>query len=690
MTTLKIDELLRENEILRRRLDDVDAAVRAIRAGEVDAVLVEGEQEQVYTLETAENPYRLLVAQVRQAAVTLTQEGLIVSCNRRFGELLDLPPSSLRGRSLSEFVSDESRPTLERMLRDGCSEELQESVILVRNDGTPAHVYLGVRPIHEGALGLCLMLTDLTELRHYEELQRTQEALRASEERYRHLFESIDEGFCVIEVISDDHGKAFDYRFLETNPSFENQTGLQDVVGRSMRELRPNHEEHWFQTYGKVALTGTPIRFQARAESLNRWYDVYAFRVGDAAERKVAVLFNDITAQRQSQEALKAADRRKDEFLATLAHELRNPLAPIRNAVQILQTKGPPIPELQWARGVIDRQVLVMARLLEDLLDVSRISRQRLELRTELLDIKSVVDAALETSRPVIDDAGHELTVSVPTAPLRLMGDPVRLEQVLSNLLNNAAKYTEGSGRIALTVAQDGKNIVISVKDNGIGIDEAMLPDLFRIFSQQQGTHGRTQEGLGIGLSLVKGLVELHGGSVSARSGGPGQGSEFIVRLPQAAETPDDAAEPPESDEPPETSARYRILIADDNRDGADSLAMLLQVMGHEVETAYAGDQAVEIAEKMRPDVILLDIGMPRLNGYEACRRIRTQPWGREVVLIALTGWGQEEDRRRTREASFDLHLVKPVDGADLIKILASVLGDATTHPHARLRVNPG
>ena len=676
METLRVDELLRENEMLRRELEEAVAAVRAIRAGEVDAVLVEGEHDQVLTLETPEYPYRLMVEQIRQAAVTLTQNGVIVSSNRRFGELLGHAPSTLRGRSLSEWVSDDSKATFDRMLSHGCSEELQDSVTLVRSDDTEAHLYLGVRPVREGALGLCLLITDLTEQRHYEELQRTQEALRASEERYRYLFESIDEGFCVIEVVFDEEDRALDYRFLETNPSFENQTGMRDVVGRSMRELRADHEDHWFQTYGTVARTGTPIRFQARAEALNRWYDVYAFRVGDATERKVAVLFSDITAQRQTEEALKAADRRKDEFLATLAHELRNPLAPIRNAAEILRAKGPPVPELQWARGVIHRQVQVMSRLLEDLLDVSRISRQRLELRTEMLDVKSVIDAALETSRPVIEAAGHDITVRVPTDPLRLVGDPVRLEQVLSNLLNNAAKYTEGAGRIELSAAQDGEDVVISVKDNGIGIDESMLPDLFRIFSQQQGGHGRTQEGLGIGLSLVKGLVELHGGSVNARSAGAGMGSEFIVRLPLATETPAEVdAKPAESDDLQQSHARYRILIADDNQDGADSLAMLLQVMGHDVETAYAGDQAVDVAERMRPDAILLDLGMPKLNGYDACRRIRTQPWGRETLLIALTGWGQEEDRRRTRNAGFDLHLVKPVTSADLLEILASELG---------------
>jgi PAS domain S-box-containing protein len=666
-----IDQLLHENEILRRRLDEVGDAVRAIRAGEVDAVFVEGELEQVYTLETADNPYRLLVAQVNQAAACLMPEGLIVSCNRRFADLLGHTASSLRGRQLSDFVASGNHAALESLLREGCSTETEEALTLVRSDGTLSKLYLGVRPIREGAFGLCLMMTDLTEQRHYEELQKTQEALRASEERYRSLFESIDEGFCVVEMSFDGAGNPVDYRFLETNPSFEQQTGLRNVVGRSMRDLTPDHEDHWFQTYGRVALTGEPIRFQNCASALQRWFDVYAFRVGDPHERKVAILFNDITKRQQTENALREADRKKDEFLATLAHELRNPLAPIRNAAQILQAKGPPVPELQWATGVIDRQVLIMSRLLEDLLDVSRISRQTLELRTELIDLASVVEAALETSHPVIEAAGHELTVSVPTSPIRLMGDPVRLEQVLSNLLNNSAKYTPEGGHIALTAERQGSDVVISVKDNGIGIQEDVLPELFRIFSRQ---HGGSGDGLGIGLSLVKGLVELHGGSVTARSHGLGKGSEFIVRLPVAVASAAGESRPQETDGDQPPTARYRILIADDNRDGADSLALLLNIMGHDVETAYAGDQAVEVAERLRPDVILLDIGMPKLNGYEVCRQIRGQEWGHEMLLIAVTGWGQEEDRRRTHEAGFDLHLVKPVDCSDLMKVLASAL----------------
>ncbi len=381
----------------------------------------------------------------------------------------------------------------------------------------------------------------------------------------------------------------------------------------------------------------------------------------------------DITSRKETEAALKEADRRKDVFLATLAHELRNPLAPIRNALQILMAKGPPDPELQWARGVIDRQVQQMARLLEDLLDVSRISQNKLELRKERVELAAVVEAALETSRPLIEAGGHEFTVTLPPEPIHLEADPVRLAQVFANLLNNAAKYTEEGGRIWLAAERQGSEVAVSVKDTGIGITPKMLPRVFEVFTQSKRALVRSQGGLGIGLSLVKGLVELHGGSIEARSDGPGQGSEFVVRLPVAGEKLVQEPARAGEDEQPKPVTKCRILIADDNRDSADSLAMLLKIKGYEVGTAYDGEQAVEAAEALRPDVALLDIGMPNLNGYDACRRIREQPWGQGMFLIALTGWGQEEDRRRTEEAGFDQHMVKPVDPAALMKLLASL-----------------
>jgi signal transduction histidine kinase/ActR/RegA family two-component response regulator len=370
---------------------------------------------------------------------------------------------------------------------------------------------------------------------------------------------------------------------------------------------------------------------------------------------------------------LKEADRRKDEFLATLAHELRNPLAPVRSAVQVLRLKGPDLPELRWSRDVIERQVEHLTRLIDDLMDISRITRNKLELRKQRIELTQVIKGAIESSRSVMEQSGHQLVVDLPSEPIYLQGDLVRLAQVFLNLLNNAAKYTEREGRIWLSAMLQGENVVVRVKDTGIGIPPKQLSRLFDIFFQVDRTLERSQGGLGIGLSLVKRLVELHGGTVEAHSEGFGKGSEFIVRLPVIVER----VNLPQPEEPSSASdiksASRRIVVVDDNRDSADALAMLLQVYGYETDTAYDGVQGVEAAERLRPDAVLLDIGMPRLNGYDACRCIREKPWGKSLVLIAMTGWGQEEDRRRTIEAGFDAHIVKPVEPTDLIKLIASL-----------------
>jgi CheY-like chemotaxis protein len=386
----------------------------------------------------------------------------------------------------------------------------------------------------------------------------------------------------------------------------------------------------------------------------------------------------DVSHLKQAEEAmrrlnaqLREADRRKDEFVATLAHELRNPLAPIRNAVRLLEQKGPPDPELAWGHAVIERQVAYMTRLLEDLLDVSRIAQGKLELRRSLVLLSSVLDAAIETSRPAIEAAGHTLKVSLPEAPLQLDADAVRLAQVFANLLTNAAKYTERGGLIELSATAQGLETVVSVRDTGIGIAPEMLGKLFLMFSQAQPAVQRSQGGLGIGLSLVKGLVELHGGYVEARSEGPQRGSEFIVHLPlpSAAVPQRDAADAGGA----MVRLSRRVLVVDDNRDSADTLSTLLQVMGCEVEVAYDGVQALEAGARFRPDAVLLDLGMPRLNGFEACERMRREKWGHAICIVALTGWGQDEDRRHTKEAGFDAHLVKPTDPGKLTELLASI-----------------
>ncbi|HEY1376487.1 MAG TPA: PAS domain S-box protein [Gemmataceae bacterium] len=390
-----------------------------------------------------------------------------------------------------------------------------------------------------------------------------------------------------------------------------------------------------------------------------RLVDILARTAGVAVER------------RRAEEALKDADRRKDEFLATLAHELRNPLAPMRNALQVIQLAGGDVAAVGQAREMMERQMRHMVRLVDDLLDVSRITRGKLELRKQRVDLAAVVRTAVETSRPLVEAAGHHLTITLPPQPVFVDGDPVRLAQVFANLLNNAAKYTDRGGSIRLTAERQGSDAVVSVRDSGLGIPREMLGKVFELFTQVDSTLEKAQGGLGIGLTLVRRLAEMHGGSVEAHSEGLGKGSEFTVRLPALFVAPARDERAAEENTP---SSRRRILVVDDNRDSAISLGMMLQLMGNEVRTAHDGLEAVQAAEVFRPDVVLLDIGLPKLNGYEAARRIRDEAWGRDMVLIAVTGWGQEEDKRRSKEAGFNFHMVKPVEPAALEKLLGGLL----------------
>ncbi len=374
----------------------------------------------------------------------------------------------------------------------------------------------------------------------------------------------------------------------------------------------------------------------------------------------------DITDRRLVEQALRDVGRRKDEFIATLAHELRNPLAPIRNAVEVVKCQISPV-QLDWARQVIERQVGQMARLLDDLLDVGRIGRKTVTLRTERVALSDIVESAIETSQPLIDAGRHELIVRLPDEPVWIECDRVRLAQVLSNLLNNAAKYTEPEGRIDLAARRTSNHVVVTVRDNGMGISAHALPNVFEMFLQDKPALERSQGGMGIGLSLAKGLVEAMGGTIDAHSDGPGRGSTFTVRL-LCSEGEDDCR--PKQIEAGGAAAipALRVLIADDLADSADSLALMLELLGHVVHTAYDGQQALEAAAKLRPQVAVLDLGMPRMNGYEVCRRIRASDWGRDMRLIALSGWGTEEDRRRSLAQGFDVHLVKPVDMAALLE----------------------
>ena len=435
-------------------------------------------------------------------------------------------------------------------------------------------------------------------------------------------------------------------------------TRLDDPLPYSIeyRIIHPDGSIHWVFAKGRSIVAGP---------GSTRRVVSFAGTVADISDRK------RIEEERESLfNQLQEQDKRKDEFLATLAHELRNPLAPISNGLQIIRLAGSS-GAVEQARVMMDRQLTQMTRLVDDLLDVSRITRGKLELRRDRVDLRAVIDVAVEIARPLIDQAGHALTVALPEPPAFVDGDVTRLSQVVSNLLTNAAKYTHPGGDIRLTVERADEWVSVAVKDNGIGIPVAMLERVFEMFTQVDRTLEKTTGGLGIGLSLAKGLVAMHGGTIEARSEGEGRGSEFVVRLPVA---PSRVREPDPigGDEVEAVPAgRRRVLVVDDNKDAADSLAHVLKLLGDEVRTAYDGEAGIETAEGFRPDVVLLDIGMPKLNGYDACRRIREQAWGREIVMVAMTGWGQEEDQRRSLDAGFSAHLVKPVDNEILQKLMA-------------------
>jgi PAS domain S-box-containing protein len=390
------------------------------------------------------------------------------------------------------------------------------------------------------------------------------------------------------------------------------------------------------------------------------------------------IVFQDVSHLKRVEAELRESHRRKDEFLATLAHELRNPLAPIRNALAVLRLAGDDGSHAEEARAMMERQVRQMVRLIDDLLDISRITRGKIELRKERVPLAEVVRSAVESSGPLIEEFRHTLTVTLPPGPMVLEADPTRLAQVLLNLLNNAAKYTEPGGRIDVRAdvagGRDGASpaaLEVRIRDNGIGIPKEMLPRVFEMFTQGQHSRDRAQGGLGIGLSLVRGLVRLHGGTVEANSEGPGRGSEFVVRLPLPAQEPHGARMPSAS--PPScngATVHLRVLIVDDNIDAAESLALLLDMVGHETRTAPDGPTALGTAFTFLPDVVLLDIGLPGMSGYDVARQLRQAPGLSGVLLVAMTGWGQEDDQRRSREAGFDYHLVKPVDANALQQLL--------------------
>jgi PAS domain S-box-containing protein len=499
------------------------------------------------------------------------------------------------------------------------------------------------------------------------------ESLRKSEER----FQSFMRNNPMTAYVKDGDG-----RYLYVNRTAEEmfRRPREEWIGRTDFDLFPEEEARQYRQNDRLVLAShTTTKVVETVAKRDGMHFLLSFKFpleDDGGHSLLGGMSLDITEQKRAEDALREADRRKDRFLAILAHELRNPLAPIRTALEVLKLSGIDEPTAKEARLVMERQVHQMVRLIDDLLDVSRISTGKLRLQRQRLELAAVVGNAVELVRPAVEKAKHRLTISLPAEPVHLDADPVRVAQVVSNLLTNAVKYTDEGGRIRLTAGRRGETVEISVADTGIGIPKEMLGRLFEMFVQVEESMERSKGGLGIGLWLVKSLVDLHGGTIEARSDGPGKGSEFVVRLPAAEQVPSPAARQTVTGSPmPSVGTKRRMLIVDDNVDSANMLRMNMRMLGHDVRTAHDGEAALAAAAEYRPEIMLLDIGLPKMNGYDVARHIREHAWGRDIALIALTGWGQEDDRRLAKEAGFDHHLVKPVD-IELLKTLIDDLFD--------------
>ena len=541
----------------------------------------------------------------------------------------------------------------------------------VRRDGRRIRVSVTISPIKDEAgnvVAASKIARDVTK-------QRKAEA-------EREMFATLIENSTDFIAIAD----------LDAVPIFVNRAGLTLVGLDDMAQARKVHVRDFFfpedqarildEFFPSVAESGhgeVDVRFRNFKTGDGRWMAYKVLKLTDDKGQALgfATVSQDVTERRRLEDSLRqlAANlseegRRKNEFLATLAHELRNPMAALSNMLEILRRKGPHEPAPPQAVEAMGRQLSQLVRLVDDLLDLSRITHNRLQLRKGPVELGAVIDQAVEGSRPLVEAMRHELRVLPSPEPIALDGDAARLAQVFANLLNNSAKYTSPGGKIEVKTERRGKEAVVTVKDNGAGIPTDRLDSIFEMFNQVQGSLERSQGGLGIGLTLVRRLVQMHGGSVQAESAGEGKGSEFVVRLPIHEPRPAASPDPTPAREP---SAARRILVVDDNHDSAESLAMLLSITGNETSTAHDGAAALDAAARQRPDVVLLDIGLPTLNGYEVCRLIREEPWGKEMVLIALTGWGQDEDRRKSHEAGFDGHLVKPVNYPALMTLLDSL-----------------
>ncbi|HYO13193.1 MAG TPA: PAS domain S-box protein [Thermoanaerobaculia bacterium] len=670
-----------------RPVDDSAAPILDESGAAVGAVLVFRDVTERRQAEEAQARLAAIVESSQDAIVSKTLDGVIRTWNFGAERLFGYVAEEAVGRSITLIIPperlNEEKEILARLARGERIEHYE--TIRVAKDGRRLDISLTVSPVRdaEGRItGASKIARDITERKQAEE------ALRASERRFRTLAAHAPAGI----FMTDREGNC-----LFVNERWCEMAGLSPEQAQGQgwaRALHPDDRERVFHEWYAAARAGRPFASEYRFRTPQgkvTWLQGNAVGLCNEAGQVCEYIGTliDITEQREAVEALREADRRKDEFLALLAHELRNPLAPLRNGLEVMRLASGDAHAVAKSRDIMDRQLSHMVRLIDDLLDVSRISRNKMELRRSRVLLADVISSAVETARPALEAAGHELTVSLPPEPIHLDADLTRLAQVFGNLLNNSAKYTERGGQIWLNATREGGQVSVAVRDTGIGIPAFALPNIFDMFSQVDRSIERSTGGLGIGLALVKGLVEMHGGTVEAASPGQGKGSTFTVRLPVLKDRAESPAGTPSEKWPDSAGSKSRILVVDDNRDSATSMAMMLQLLGNEVRTAQDGIEAVELAEQFRPQVVLMDIGMPRLNGYEATRRIRERPWGSDMAIIALTGWGQEVDRAKSKEAGCDGHLVKPVNLPDLEKLLTELQSSSTSIEPYRTNRSP-
>jgi PAS domain S-box-containing protein len=620
--------------------------------------------------------FQITLASIGDAVISTDEQGRITLMNGVAEFLTGWRQAEAIGRPLTDILSivnEYTRQPVEnpavRALRDKTTVGLANHTVLISKDGSERLIDDSAAPIRGdsgSAIGAVMVFRDVTERKRAEEAQA----------RLAAIVESSDDA-----IVS----KTLEGIILSWNRGAERLFGYTppEAVGRPITLIiPPDRLDEESEILARIVNGERVDHFETvRVAKDGRQIDISLTisPVRDRSGRIVGAskIARDVSDRKRAEQALREADRRKDEFIALLAHELRNPLAPLRNGMQVMRLAANDPNAVAQARGMMERQLGHMVRLIDDLLDISRIGQNKMELRRSRVLLSDVISSAVETARPLIEAAGQELTVSLPQMPIHLNADLTRLAQVFSNLLTNSAKYTDRGGQIRLTAERQGDDAVVCVRDNGIGIPADALPRIFDMFAQVNRGIERSSGGLGIGLALVKGLVDMHEGTVTAASDGLGMGSMFTVRLPALNERDQPlVAAPIESGK--YAGPKRRILVVDDNRDSANSMAMMLKLLGNEVATAYDGAEAVEAVDEFHPKVILMDVGMPRLNGYDATRQIRKKPSGNSVIIIALTGWGQPGDRSLSKAAGCDGHLVKPVSLPDLEKLLTELEAEAS------------